>query len=95
MELVQNADDNTYDRGVEPTLVLDFQAGNVVVRCNEVGFSPENVRAICDVSASTKKKEKGLEGFIGTLLETSYPTRVTNILCISAQVKKALVSSKS
>jgi hypothetical protein len=36
------------------------------VKCNEVGFTLENVQAICDLNASTKKKSKQMDdGFIG------------------------------
>ncbi|TYZ64016.1 hypothetical protein PybrP1_003535 [[Pythium] brassicae (nom. inval.)] len=55
LELLQNADDNEYDRAVrakgEFTLTADRR---VVFYNNERGFSRANIRAICDVGASTK-----------------------------------------
>lgn len=36
--------------------------------CNERGFSDDNVKAICDIGASTKTREKNPRGFIGTPL---------------------------
>ncbi|CAI5729829.1 unnamed protein product [Hyaloperonospora brassicae] len=55
LELLQNADDNAYDDAVVPlgefTVTADQE---IVFYNNERGFSPENIRAICDVGASTK-----------------------------------------
>jgi len=66
LELVQNADDNSYYPGVIPSLCLELTRHCLIVKCNEVGFTPENVQAICDINASTKKKSKQLDdGFIG------------------------------
>ncbi|KAK1945297.1 hypothetical protein P3T76_003830 [Phytophthora citrophthora] len=55
LELLQNADDNTYDDTVIPlgdfTLTKDKE---IVFYNNEKGFSSTNIQAICDVGASTK-----------------------------------------
>jgi len=55
LELLQNADDNSYDDAVVPlgdfTLTADKE---IVFYNNERGFSPANIQAICDVGASTK-----------------------------------------
>ncbi|RLN95527.1 hypothetical protein BBJ28_00007485 [Nothophytophthora sp. Chile5] len=55
LELLQNADDNSYQSEVVPlgefTLTADRQ---IVFYNNECGFSPANIQAICDVGASTK-----------------------------------------
>ncbi|RLN47902.1 hypothetical protein BBJ28_00013535 [Nothophytophthora sp. Chile5] len=55
LELLQNADDNSYQSEVVPlgefTLTADQQ---IVFYNNECGFSPANIQAICDVGASTK-----------------------------------------
>ena len=65
LEFIQNADDNTYASGVTPTLEIQLMehARMIEIRCNEVGFTPENVTAICSVGKSTKKLH---EGYIGT-----------------------------
>ena len=62
MELIQNADDNDYASGVEPTLSVDLYGHALVVRNNEVGFSKRNMIAVCNVSGSTKA---GQAGYIG------------------------------
>lgn len=60
---MQNADDNNYSAGVEPTLVFILHSNGIVVLNNENGFSDKNIRALCDVGNSTKK---GLSsGYIG------------------------------
>ncbi|KAL4591063.1 hypothetical protein LXL04_004011 [Taraxacum kok-saghyz] len=63
LELVQNADDNVYPRNVEPTLTFILEEKSIVVMNNEVGFSSENIRALCDVGNSTKKASTA--GYIG------------------------------
>jgi hypothetical protein len=65
LEFIQNADDNTYGDDVIPTLELRVEDRLVVFDCNELGFSAANVKAICDIGASTKTSEK-TRGFIGT-----------------------------
>uniref|UniRef100_A0A0D9W0A9 Uncharacterized protein n=1 Tax=Leersia perrieri TaxID=77586 RepID=A0A0D9W0A9_9ORYZ len=63
LELVQNADDNTYLEDVEPTLAFILQGNGIVVLNNESGFSAENIRALCDIGNSTKKGSN--QGYIG------------------------------
>uniref|UniRef100_A0A0E0GV55 Uncharacterized protein n=1 Tax=Oryza nivara TaxID=4536 RepID=A0A0E0GV55_ORYNI len=63
LELVQNADDNTYVEDVEPTLAFILQDNGIVVLNNESGFSAENIRALCDIGNSTKKGSN--QGYIG------------------------------
>jgi hypothetical protein len=62
LELIQNADDNQYQEGVSPTLTLTIEPQKIIVQNNEIGFTEANVRAICDVGASTKTK---VQGYIG------------------------------
>ena len=59
-ELVQNADDNQYSlRAPEvPTLAVVLHAGALSVFNNERGFSEAEVRALCDLGASTKSSAK-------------------------------------
>ncbi|KAJ7643247.1 hypothetical protein B0H17DRAFT_460041 [Mycena rosella] len=61
LELVQNADDNTYGAGVIPTLHMTL-GDHLVVACNETGFTEDQVRAICKIGASTKKHQQGYIG---------------------------------
>ncbi|KAI7727540.1 hypothetical protein M8C21_003844, partial [Ambrosia artemisiifolia] len=63
LELVQNADDNSYPTNVEPTLTFILQEKSIVALNNEHGFSADNIRALCDVGNSTKKASSA--GYIG------------------------------
>ncbi|XP_024171403.1 uncharacterized protein LOC112177337 [Rosa chinensis] len=73
MELVQNAEDNEYLEGVDPSLefvitYLDITAtgapATLLVFNNEKGFSPKNIDSICSVGRSTKKGNRK-RGYIG------------------------------
>src|SRR3989442_1122678 len=65
-ELIQNAEDNRYATGVDPTLSFELTAndptrtpgaeGALIIENNEIGFQPDNIDAICDVGRSTKTK---------------------------------------
>jgi len=61
MELLQNAEDNDYSTK-SPVIKFILKDDRLIVQNNEVGFYEQNIRAICDVGASTKKKS---EGYIG------------------------------
>lgn len=66
LELIQNADDNKYAPGIEPTLTLLYRDdGYLWIGCNEVGFDEASVRAICDIGGSTKKTTGDQKGYIG------------------------------
>jgi hypothetical protein len=62
LELVQNADDNSYLPNVSPSLSIQASPIQLTVRNNEIGFSEENVRALCNAGASSKKKNSGFIG---------------------------------
>lgn len=69
-ELIQNAEDNEYGRGVFPKLrfevcqhKLEGQSRTVlIVHNNESGFLEKHIRAICQVGKSTKNKAQGYIG---------------------------------
>ncbi|XP_026207843.1 uncharacterized protein wu:fj29h11 isoform X2 [Anabas testudineus] len=65
LELIQNADDNSYptEAGVVPALAFVVERDCITVLNNETGFQEKNIRAICDVGCSTKGKHK--YGYIG------------------------------
>nr|XP_019938379.1 PREDICTED: uncharacterized protein LOC109626689 [Paralichthys olivaceus] len=65
LELIQNADDNSYpsDAGVIPSLAFVVERDCITILNNEIGFQEKNIRAICDVGRSTKGKHK--YGYIG------------------------------
>ena len=58
LELVQNADDNSYKRGVVPELTFRVTPNRLMMANNEVGFFEANITAICKVGDSTKSKSK-------------------------------------
>jgi hypothetical protein len=63
MELTQNADDNSYNAQVIPTVKWILNEKNCLrFDCNEIGFTRENVDAICRIGHSTKA---GVTGFVG------------------------------
>ncbi|XP_053367661.1 uncharacterized protein wu:fj29h11 isoform X2 [Clarias gariepinus] len=65
LELIQNADDNSYppDQKEKPALAFVVQKDCITILNNESGFEEKNVRAICDVGKSTKGKHTC--GYIG------------------------------
>ncbi|KAL7191652.1 hypothetical protein ACSBR2_023687 [Camellia fascicularis] len=73
MELIQNAEDNEYGEGVQPSLefVITSQditatgaSATLLVFNNERGFSSKNVESICSIGRSTKKGHRKC-GYIG------------------------------
>jgi hypothetical protein len=60
-ELIQNAEDNNYSRakalGSEPYIKFTIRPNTIVIDCNEDGFTPANVKAICRIGESTKIRE--------------------------------------
>ncbi|KAK3385925.1 hypothetical protein B0H63DRAFT_560413 [Podospora didyma] len=69
LELIQNADDNTYPKGVVPRLHLSLygKAGKDIFRsdCNEIGFTFRQLDALTRIGKSTKKATDGRKGYIG------------------------------
>lgn len=70
LELIQNADDNEYSKDLllnessdVPSLKFIVSSNCIKVLNNEVGFSEENIQAICDVGRSTKAAKRS--GYIG------------------------------
>jgi hypothetical protein len=63
-ELIQNAEDNSYPDKAEPRIRFIIDSDEITVHNNETGFGTENVRALCGVGGSTKKREKS-RGYIG------------------------------
>ena len=53
-ELIQNADDNKYELGTVPTLSLLVSDDAITLLNNEIGFTERDVRAVCNLGASTK-----------------------------------------
>ncbi|XP_072098501.1 uncharacterized protein [Mobula birostris] len=66
LELIQNADDNSYppfDDDTTASLLFVVERDCIILLNNECGFEEKNIRAICDVGCSTKGKHK--YGYIG------------------------------
>ncbi|CAI9773837.1 unnamed protein product [Fraxinus pennsylvanica] len=73
MELIQNAEDNEYEEGVDPSLQFVITSKDItgtgatstlLIFNNEKGFSPKNIESICSVGRSTKKNNRR-RGYIG------------------------------
>ena len=62
LELIQNAEDNTYPSDVVPEVRFTLTDDVILVQNNENGFSEANVRALCSVAKSSKTK---VDGYIG------------------------------
>ncbi|XP_050152422.1 uncharacterized protein LOC126627045 [Malus sylvestris] len=73
MELIQNAEDNEYADGVDPSLEFVITSRDItgtgapatlLVFNNEKGFSRKNIESICSIGRSTKKGNRK-RGYIG------------------------------
>ena len=62
LELVQNADDNRYRRGKPAFIRIIRSQDMLLVQNNEAGFEEANVRALCSIGQSSKKKAAGYIG---------------------------------
>ncbi|XP_022737360.1 uncharacterized protein LOC111290334 [Durio zibethinus] len=73
MELIQNAEDNEYLEGVDPSLEFVITSRDITATGapatllmfnNEKGFSSKNIESICSIGRSTKKGNRK-SGYIG------------------------------
>ncbi|EJD42158.1 hypothetical protein AURDEDRAFT_186148 [Auricularia subglabra TFB-10046 SS5] len=62
LELLQNADDNSYAPGTTPEMRIVLRPSHMEIRCNETGFTAENVKAFCGIGQSTKRNQTGYIG---------------------------------
>jgi hypothetical protein len=62
LELIQNADDNSYALEVAPSLKFEVEGDRLVIVNNELGFQEEHVRALCSAGESSKKRKTGYIG---------------------------------
>jgi hypothetical protein len=65
LELIQNTDGNRYDYGVPKLTIIYRKGGFLWIGCNENGFKPEDVQALCRIGGSTKKNLGSRRGYIG------------------------------
>ena len=83
LELIQNAEDNTYSKNVVPKIKFIFDEHKIILRNNEVGFNKKNVWALCSIGETTKEKslgfigEKGI-GFKSVFLVSNSPSIFSN-----------------
>ena len=70
LELIQNADDNSYDDALmtadseeKPAVAFIIDKDRFTILNNERGFEDANMKAICDIGKSTKGKH--IKGYIG------------------------------
>lgn len=96
LELVQNADDCSYDTGVAPTLAIFVFQDGLLFATNEQGFNERNVTAICDLGNSSKSRslgaytgEKGEPSFLRC---GSWPYPFVKLICCDRS-QGGLVSS--
>lgn len=83
LELIQNADDNTYAPGVTPTLRIRASIEQLDFYNNELGFSEKNVFALCSMGESTKKASDA--GYIGNKVRVREREREPRV-CAHASV---------
>lgn len=84
LELIQNAEDNDYDKDVKPLVKFIKQEDKLILQNNEKGFNEENVQALCGIGKSTKQNkklgyigEKGI-GFKSVFMVTNNPSIYSN-----------------
>jgi hypothetical protein len=81
LELIQNADDNSYEVPV-PTLSLTYDNDGLRIDCNETSFSEKNVEAICRIGQSTKTGGGGYTGEKGIGFKSLF--KVADVVWISS-----------
>jgi hypothetical protein len=82
-ELIQNADDNRYAHGVEPTLTFFYRDdGYLWVANNERGFRKDDVTSLCHLTLSNKKNEEDTIGEKGIGFKSVF--RVADIVWVSS-----------
>jgi hypothetical protein len=78
LELIQNAQDNKYGEGTEPSILFRATPELLIVENNELGFTAQNVKSLCSAAESTKTDktmyigEKGI-GFKSVFKVTHAP----------------------
>ncbi|EHK18343.1 uncharacterized protein TRIVIDRAFT_47475 [Trichoderma virens Gv29-8] len=66
-ELLQNAEDNSFEKAIEanltPYVSFELHPDHIIIECNEDGFEPKNLKAICAVGQSSKSGVQ--KGYVG------------------------------
>ncbi|KAF7794181.1 hypothetical protein EIP86_005312 [Pleurotus ostreatoroseus] len=94
LEFVQNADDNAYGSDVKPCLyfTLDSQERTLTIRCNETGFTEEDVWAICNIGKSKKKNQVGYIGEKGIGFKSVF--KVADIVHIASNAYRFMLDKR-
>lgn len=97
LELLQNADDNSYIAGVVPKvdIFIDLQKEFVYIVNNESGFSSADMHAICDIGGSLKGRTAGKIGYKGIGFKSVFsvcdtPTIISNGFQFQFNAKRPL-----
>jgi len=61
-ELIQNAEDNEYDKNSIPIIKFIIDSDRLIIQNNECGLEKENVWKLCSIGGSTKTKALGYIG---------------------------------
>ncbi|KAL7908107.1 hypothetical protein GGI35DRAFT_469887 [Trichoderma velutinum] len=66
-ELLQNAEDNSFDKALDanltPQVSFELHPDHIIIDCNEDGFEPKHIKAICAVGQSSKTGTQN--GYVG------------------------------
>lgn len=71
-ELIQNADDNSYDNGIEPTVIFVIEPDRIVVFNNELGFTKSHMQSLCCMGFSSKWSERDAIGQKGIGFKSTF-----------------------
>lgn len=97
LELIQNADDNSYPETMKegqcPAVTFVMEENAIRVMNNESGFEEKHIRALCDVGRSTKGKHK--YGYIGNKKQVNSNLRYMSCTMKETNSGKTVEQTKS
>jgi len=93
--MIQNANDNKFEEA-EPTLVISYTGRHIQIECNEVGFTAENVDAICSIARSSKKRPGDTTSYVGEKgIGFKSVFRVADVVWVSSRAYSFKFDSRS
>jgi len=95
LELIQNADDNTYGPSVPPVFRLKVTADQhaILTDNNEVGFSARNVESLCSIGGSTKTDAAHYIGRKGIGFKSVFKVRAATCVARKRRALRLLCSA--
>lgn len=57
-EIIQNAEDNRYNRSVIPSIDFLITSDKILIQNNEIGFTKEDIQSLSDIGKSHKEKSE-------------------------------------